>query len=109
MCENLKQFCWTTGGCNTLSRCTEFSQHHTHQCLTVGFDLVPYVEGHLKVDDDSLLKDGRCDSGFCIYLQGRRLDIADVAMRTGTLWVDALKASPRVDTSCPSATVVLLA
>lgn len=44
-----------------------------------------------------------------IHLQGRCLHVADVAMRTGTLWVDALKASPRVDTSCPSATVVLLA
>lgn len=45
----------------------------------------------------------------CIHLQGRCLDVADVAMRTGTLWVDTLKASPHVDTSCPSATVVLLA
>lgn len=45
----------------------------------------------------------------CIHLQGGCLDVADVAMRTGTLWADTLKASPRVDTSCPSATVVLLA
>lgn len=45
----------------------------------------------------------------CVHLQGRCLDVADVAMRTGTLWVDTLKASPCVDTSCPSATVVLLA
>lgn len=45
----------------------------------------------------------------CVHLQGRCLDVADVAIRVGTLWVDALKASPRVDTSCPLATVLLLA
>lgn len=45
----------------------------------------------------------------CNHLQRWRLDIADVAMWTGTLWTDTVKASPRVDTSCPSATVVLLA
>lgn len=45
----------------------------------------------------------------CIHLQGRCPDVADVAMRTGTLWADTLKASPCVDTSCPAATVVPLA
>lgn len=44
-----------------------------------------------------------------VNLQRRRLDVADVAMRTWTVWVDTLKASPRVDTSSPRATVVLLA
>lgn len=48
-------------------------------------------------------------AGVSLTLKGRCLDIADVAMRTWTLWVDTLKASPCVDTSCPSATVVLLA
>lgn len=42
-------------------------------------------------------------------LQGRCLDIGDVAVQPGTLWVHALKAASYVDTSCPSATVVLLA
>lgn len=75
-----------------------------------------------------LLKRLRCESGLffmatlhwqdkrqrrvtlgCIHLQGKCLDVADVAMGTGTLWADTLKASARVDTSCPAAAVVLLA
>lgn len=44
-----------------------------------------------------------------VHLQGRRFYVADVAMRKRTLWADTLKASARVDTSCSTATVVLLA
>lgn len=44
-----------------------------------------------------------------VYLQGRCLDVADVAVRAGTLRTDALKASARVDAGRPVATVVLLA
>lgn len=44
-----------------------------------------------------------------VHLQRRCFDVADVAMRTGTLRADTLKASARVDASCPAATVVLLA
>lgn len=44
-----------------------------------------------------------------LTLEGGRLDVADVAMRAGTLRVDTLESSPRVDTSRPSAAVVLLA
>lgn len=43
------------------------------------------------------------------HLQRRCFDVADVAMGTGTLRTDALEASPHVDASCPTATVVLLA
>lgn len=44
-----------------------------------------------------------------VHLQRRCLDVADVAMWSGALWVDASKASPRVDTRRPLATVVILA
>lgn len=44
-----------------------------------------------------------------VYLQGRCLDVADVAVRAGTIRADALKASTRVDAGRPAATVVLLA
>lgn len=44
-----------------------------------------------------------------VHLQRRCFDVAGVAMRTGTLRSDTLKASARVDASCPAATVVLLA
>lgn len=46
---------------------------------------------------------------LCAHLQRRCFDVAGVAMRTGTLRTDTLKASARVDASCPAATVVLLA
>lgn len=90
--------------------------------LTVRSDLVLYEVGHWKVDAAKTRKMKSCLTFFfrqkllnkqvklcCIHLQGRCLDIADVSMRTGTHWVDALKASPHVDTSCALTTVVLLA
>lgn len=43
------------------------------------------------------------------HLQRRCFDVADVAMRTGTLRTDTLKASARVDASAAATTVVLLA
>lgn len=76
--------------------------------LNVEEVILVYFFPHIFTDRSSD-KENKQVTLSCIHLQGRCLDIADVAMRTGTLWVDALKASSRVDTSCPSATVVLLA
>lgn len=45
----------------------------------------------------------------CAHLQRRCFDVAGVAVGTGTLRTDTLKASARVDARCPAATVVLLA
>lgn len=43
------------------------------------------------------------------YSQGRRLDVADVAVGARALRAHTLEASSCVDAGCPAATVVLLA